>query len=155
MARRLFEAQTLWGFWRCLRAEGEDAWCRPACDGGDRGPCVVDRAVQAAVKRITTLVCAAPGKAWSGRGGLMTNPRPVQALVSGADHDGGARIAWPRVKVCSTIIAWPQCRQTKVGADVVTPSPQLSMAADTGEVARNSSRASAKLALRLPLASSP
>lgn len=35
--------------------------------------------------------------------------------VHGVDRCGGARIDSPRVKICTTIIAWPQCGQTKVG----------------------------------------
>ena len=35
---------------------------------------------------------------------------------------GGARIVWPRVKVCRMIIAWPQCGHTKVSGVVPSSS---------------------------------
>ena len=38
-------------------------------------------------------------------------------------HDaGGARIEQSRKKTCSTLIAWPQCAQTKVGRGESDPS---------------------------------
>ncbi len=73
-------------------------------------------------------------------------------------HDaGGARIEQSRKKTCSTTMAWPQCAHTKVGTGTADGS-STGLSADSsgdGGATCNNSRASARLSLRLPLASSP
>ena len=68
----------------------------------------------------------------------------ASAGVHGSVAHGGARIAWPRARTCTMVIACPQCRQ--MNADESEPSAFLSATACAGS-ACNSSRASARLAL--------
>jgi hypothetical protein len=63
------------------------------------------------------------------------------------------RIEQSRKKTCNTTKAWPQCAHTKVGAGAAGGS--AGNCSGDGGATSNSPRASAKLSLRLPLASSP
>ncbi len=63
-----------------------------------------------------------------------------------------------RTKVWRMAIAWPQCGQTKVGGAAlggVSAACALGGAAACAGATCNSSRAIARLVLRLPLASKP
>jgi hypothetical protein len=72
-------------------------------------------------------------------------------LMERRHHAGGARIEQSREKICSTTMAWPQCVQTKVGVGAADSSSADSSGA--GGATLSSSRAVARLSLRLPLAS--
>lgn len=68
---------------------------------------------------------------------------------------GGARIEQSRWKTCSTIRPWPQCLQTKVGAGASCSLLIVASGAGASGATCSSSRTSARLARRLPLASKP
>lgn len=102
----------------------------------------VRRAPRGQVQAHRKTIYRTPGSASSGL--------PTMQRRHGA---GGARIEQSRQKTCSTVMVWPQCAHTKVGAGTAEGSSAASSGG--GGATCNNSRASARLARRLPLASSP
>lgn len=114
----------------------------------------VERRRRQACAQVGTCWNNAPNTSWPCR--RLERRQSQFALATESSHDvdrrGGARIVSPRVKVCTMVIAWPQCGQTKVDRCVSTGS-----SSGRGSCGGTciSWRTSARLAVRLQLASSP
>jgi len=155
--RGWFSAPQLWRFETRqadmkLDAGGQRAIKTVASDGVG-----TDRGCSRGVSSAATMTPAVAGAALPSRWLIEQRRQAHRALNEHDGHRaraiGGARIVWPRVKVCRMSIARPQCMHTKLGCLMPMSSPPAGATATAGS--RNSSRARARLGLRLPLASSP
>ena len=111
----VFRAQTLWGFGQRYGGQSSQASGAnvPLRLDGDWRNC--DGAPFAGSVLSSGAPLAAPGT-HQPRRGAQAHRHPRQVMVQGSVHDGGgARMACPRMRQCRMVIAWPQCRQTKVG----------------------------------------
>lgn len=119
---RVFRAQTLWGFGQ--RPDDHSPYACdasvPLCVGGAWG--IADQSpVSEYFAGHTEPFAATCVRPPCRRAKAHRHQRQVVARRA-AHNAGGARMACPRMRQCRMVIAWPQCRQTKVGGDALGSS---------------------------------
>ena len=157
---RCFEkAPLLWRFGRGRSSENADGCGRWGSDAEAGAGVRVDRRFSGDVQKAAAPVRVGQEVALPGRrllGQCRQTPGAFgQSDIHRAYSCGGARIVWARVNVCRMIIARPQCTQRKFGGVVLASLWPPSCWAGSSPGTCNSSRTRGRLALRLPLASSP
>ena len=96
-----------------------------------------------------------PYRLWPMRRRLAMSMPKDTGIHGGARCDGGARIGCPRIRISTTIIAAPQCGQTKAGWMKPTGASASWHSATALGATCSSSRARARFSRRPALATSP